>query len=314
MASDMGNVKYEEEYILNSRGMKLFTCKWLPDNNKPPKALIFICHGYGMECSITMSSTATRLAKAGFAIYGIDYEGHGRSSGLKGYVKSFDRVVDDCTNHFTNICESKENKGKMRYLLGESMGGAVALLVHRRKPQYWDGAVLAAPMCRIADDMRPSPIVISLLKKLCRVIPTWKIIPTKDIIDVAFKVPEVRKQTRENPYFYKGRPRLKTGYELLRVSTDIEQRLQEITLPFLVLHGEDDKVTDTSVSKQLYEVASSSDKTLKLYPNMWHGLLYGEQIENTEIVFSDIINWLDRRSTSGTSRSEGELRRDSEKH
>ncbi|PRQ46731.1 putative 2-acylglycerol O-acyltransferase [Rosa chinensis] len=314
MASDMGNVKYEEEYILNSRGMKLFTCKWLPDNNKPPKALIFICHGYGMECSITMSSTATRLAKVGFAIYGIDYEGHGRSSGLKGYVKSFDRVVDDCINHFTNICESKENKGKMRYLLGESMGGAVALLVHRRKPQYWDGAVLVAPMCKIADDMRPSPIVISLLKKLCRVIPTWKIIPTNDIIDVAFKVPEVRKQMRENPYFYKGRPRLKTGYELLRVSTDIEQRLQEITLPFLVLHGEDDKVTDTSVSKQLYEVASSSDKSLKLYPNMWHGLLYGELIENSEIVFSDIINWLDRRSTSGTSRSEGELRRDGEKH
>lgn len=298
MATDMGNVRYEEEYILNSRGMKLFTCQWLPGDDKPPKAkaLIFICHGYGMECSITMKSTATRLAEAGFAVYGIDYEGHGKSSGLKGYVKSFDRVVEDCTNHFTNICAREENKGKKKYLLGESMGGAVALLVHRKKPQYWDGAVLAAPMCKIADDMRPSPTVISVLKKLCRVIPTWKIIPTHDIIDVAFKEPEVRKQTRENPYCYKGRPRLKTGYELLRVSTDIEQRLQEITLPFLVLHGEDDEVTDPSVSKLLYEEASSCDKTLKLYPNMWHGLLYGEPLENTEIVFSDIINWLDGRS------------------
>ncbi|XP_004307458.1 PREDICTED: caffeoylshikimate esterase-like [Fragaria vesca subsp. vesca] len=313
MAIDMGNVIYEEEYIFNSRGMKLFTCKWLPENNKPPKALILICHGYGMECSITMNSTAIRLAKAGFAIYGIDYEGHGKSAGLAGFVKSFDAVVDDCTSHFTNICESKENKGKTRYLLGESMGGAVALLVHRKKPEYWDGAVLVAPMCKISDEMKPSPVVVSVLTQLCRVIPTWKIIPTNDVIDFAFKVPEVRKQVRENPYCYKGRPRLQTGTELLRVSTELEQRLQEVTLPFLILHGEEDKVTDKSASKQLYEVASSYDKTLKLYPEMWHGLLYGEPLENIEVVFSDMINWLDKRCSMANSRLEGELKMENDK-
>ena len=40
--------------------------------------------------------------------------------------------------------------------------------------------------------MRPSPLVINILTKLSKVIPTWKIIPTNDIIDLAFKVPEVR--------------------------------------------------------------------------------------------------------------------------
>lgn len=43
---------------MNSRGLKLFTCKWLP-KEKEPKALIFICHGYAMECSITMNSKYT---------------------------------------------------------------------------------------------------------------------------------------------------------------------------------------------------------------------------------------------------------------
>jgi pimeloyl-ACP methyl ester carboxylesterase len=37
----------------------------------------------------------------------------------------------------------------MRYLLGESLGGAVALLLHRKKPDFWDGAVLVAPMCKV---------------------------------------------------------------------------------------------------------------------------------------------------------------------
>ncbi|KAK9913384.1 hypothetical protein M0R45_037202 [Rubus argutus] len=309
MTTDIGNVIYEEEYILNSRGMKLFTCKWLPENNKPPKALIFICHGYAMECSITMNSTAIRLAKAGFAIYGIDYEGHGKSAGLAGLVNKFDDIVDDCTAHFTNICESKENKGKMRYLLGESMGGAVALLVHRKMPEYWDGAVLVAPMCKIVEDRKPHPIVISVLQQICKIFPTWKLLPTPDVIDDAFKVAEVRKQIRANPYCYKGRPRLQTGKELYRASTELEQRLEEVTLPFIVLHGEDDIVTDVSVSKELHQVAASFDKTLKLYPKMWHGLLYGEPLENIEIVFSDIINWLDKRCNLESSRLEGELKR-----
>ena len=29
------------------------------------------------------------------------------------------------------------------------MGGAIALLLHRQAPSYWDGAVLVAPMCKV---------------------------------------------------------------------------------------------------------------------------------------------------------------------
>lgn len=29
------------------------------------------------------------------------------------------------------------------------MGGALALVLHRKKPGYWDGAVLVAPMCKV---------------------------------------------------------------------------------------------------------------------------------------------------------------------
>ncbi|XP_044462178.1 caffeoylshikimate esterase-like [Mangifera indica] len=306
-ASQIGDIKYAEEYILNGRGNKLFTCCWVPVNQEP-KALIFICHGYAMECSITMNSTATRLANSGFACYGIDYEGHGKSEGLDAYITNFDDLVDDCSTHFSNLCEREENKGKMRYLLGESMGGAVALLLHRMKGDYWDGAILVAPMCKIADELKPHPVVISILNQLSRIIPTWKIVPTKDIVDVAFKMPEVRAQVRANKYCYKGRPRLKTGQELLRVCIDLEQNLQEVALPFIVLHGEDDKVTDPGVSQQLYNVASSEDKTLKLYEGMWHGLLYGEPPENIEIVFRDIINWIEERVSMGNSRLERELK------
>ncbi|KAK4758039.1 hypothetical protein SAY87_019340 [Trapa incisa] len=313
MANDMESVNYEEEYILNSRGLKLFTCRWIP-KEKEAKALIFIFHGYAMECSITMNSTAIRLASAGYAVYGIDYEGHGKSAGLEGFVNSLEDVVEDCSKHFTSICEKKENKRKMRYLLGESMGGALALVLHLKKPEYWDGAVLVAPMCKITDDMKPPGLVISVLIKLCNIIPAWKIIPTKDIIDLAFKRPEIREQVRTNQYCYKGRPRLKTGYECLRVSMTLEKRLSEVSLPFLVLHGEEDRVTDKSVSKLLYEEAASIDKTFKLYPEMWHGLLYGETPDNIDIVFSDIIKWLEDGTSMGNTRLEKEQKNEEDEY
>lgn len=79
-----------------------------------------------------------------------------------------------------------------------------------------------------------------------------------------------------------------------------------MTFPFFVGHGDADKVTDPNVSKLLYETASSYDKTMKLYPEMWHSLTYGEFTENIDTVFVDIISWIDGRISSGNSRLERE--------
>ncbi|KAL0426554.1 UNVERIFIED_CONTAM: hypothetical protein Slati_2830200 [Sesamum latifolium] len=294
MEHPINDVKYEEEYIVNSRGVELFTCRWSPANSEP-QALIFLCHGYAMECSISMRDCASRLIKAGYEVHGIDCEGHGKSSGLLGLIPNFDHLVDDLSEHFTNICERRENRTKMRIILGESMGGAMVLRLHLKKPDYWDGAVLVAPMCKIAEEMKPNPLLVKALTSLARIIPTWKLTPTPDIVDLAFRDPQVRDEVRSNPYTYKGRPRLQTSYQLYAASVDLEQRLQEVSLPFIILHGEDDKVTDPSVSKVLYESARAGDKTFKLYPGMWHSLSYGELPENLDTVYSDILEWLKDR-------------------
>ncbi|KAK4758638.1 hypothetical protein SAY87_019939 [Trapa incisa] len=291
---------YEEEYVQNSRGIKLFTCRWLPPSS--PKALVFICHGYGMECSGFMREVGTRLGRAGYAVFGIDYEGHGQSMGARCYIKKFEFIVNDCSDFFKSVCAGGEYRGKSRFLYGESMGGAVALLLHKKDPTFWTGAVLVAPMCKISEKVKPHPVVVNLLTKVEEIIPKWKIVPTKDVIDSAFKDPIKREQVRSNKLIYQDKPRLKTALEMLRVSMKLEDTLHEVTLPFFVLHGEADVVTDPEVSKALYQRASSQDKTIQLYPGMWHGLTSGEPDDNIEIVFADIIVWLERRSSIRTTR------------
>lgn len=118
---------------------------------------------------------------------------------------------------------------------------------------------------------------------------------------------------------YSDRTRIKTGLELLTATKEIEKRLDEVSFisphpcalialeleinlhvlqvssPLLILHGLADKVTDPSVSRFLYEKASSMDKTLKLYKEGYHCILEGEPDDRIYTVLGDIISWLDAR-------------------
>ncbi|CAN7008254.1 unnamed protein product [Brassica rapa subsp. trilocularis] len=289
----------EQDYIRNSRGVELFICRWIPSSS--PKALVFLCHGYGMECSDSMRECGIRLASAGYAVFGMDYEGHGRSMGSRCYIKKFSNIVNDCYNYYTSICAQEEYMEKGRFLYGESMGGAVTLLLHKKDPSFWNGAILVAPMCKISEKVKPHPVVINLLTRVEEMIPKWKIVPTKDVINAAFKDLAKREEVRNNKLIYQDKPRLKTALEMLRTSMNLEDSLHEITMPFFVLHGEADIVTDPEISKALYEKASSRDKTLKLYPGMWHALTSGEPDYNVDLVFADIISWLDHRTADPAS-------------
>jgi len=48
------------------------------------------------ECGIT-------LACAGYAVIGMDYEGHGRSKGARCYIKKFENIVNDCYDFFKSV-------------------------------------------------------------------------------------------------------------------------------------------------------------------------------------------------------------------
>ncbi|KAJ7530147.1 hypothetical protein O6H91_15G081600 [Diphasiastrum complanatum] len=282
-------------YHVNSRGVELFTKSWLPGAGRP-KALICLCHGYGDSVTFFLDGLARKLASAQYAVFGMDYEGFGLSSGLHGYINNFDSIVDDVIEHYSAVKEQPEFKGLPCFLFGESMGGAVALKVHLKRPNAWTGAILVAPMCKIAADMYPPWPVLQILKALVPLFPTWKLVPNKDVAGLAFRDVEKKKQTAYNVVGYGGRPRLKTALELVRVTDEIAANLHKVSLPLLILHGAADRITDPSISKALYELACSPDKTLHLYQDAWHCILEGESDENITQVIRDIVSWLDAHS------------------
>ncbi|XP_013743382.2 caffeoylshikimate esterase-like [Brassica napus] len=295
-------IKTKESYEVNSRGVEIFSKSWLPQASSP-RALVCFCHGYGDTCTFFFEGIARRLALSGYGVFAMDYPGFGLSQGLHGFIPSFDLLVEDVIEHYSNVKDNPEFSSLPSFLFGQSMGGAVSLKIHFKQPDAWTGAVLVAPMCKIADDMVPPPVLKQILIGLANVLPKHKLVPQKDLAEAAFRDVRKRNMTQYNVICYSGKPRLRTAVEMLRTTQEIEQQLEKVSLPILILHGEADTVTDPSVSRELYQKAKSSDKKIVLYKDAFHSLLEGEPDEMILRVLADIISWLDDHS----SQAEGSL-------
>ncbi|XP_034601279.1 caffeoylshikimate esterase isoform X2 [Setaria viridis] len=277
----------KESYERNSRGVEIFSKCWFPENHHM-KAIVCLCHGYGDTCTFFLDGVARKIASAGYGVYALDYPGFGLSEGLHGYIPSFDTLVNDVAEHFAKVKGNPEHRGLPSFLFGQSMGGAVALKVHSKQPNEWNGAILVAPMCKIADDVVPPWPVWQVLIFVAKILPKEKLVPQKDLAELAFK--EKKKQEQD-------KPRLRTALEMLNTSQEIERCLEEVSLPIIILHGEADLVTDPAVSKALYKKAKSQDKKLCLYKGAHHAILEGEPDDTIFQVLDDIISWLDQHST-----------------
>jgi alpha-beta hydrolase superfamily lysophospholipase len=276
-----------------------------------PKAVVCFCHGYSDNLSYSKRMEYQRLARDGIAVVGIEYEGHGRSDGALCLIENWDRMIGDVAAFFQETVQQQFSNVPV-FLMGESMGGAVAYAVYNRTPSLYSGVVFVCPMCKISDDMLPPQFVIDALKWI--VGPTgsessWighlPIAPSKsDLFETAHHVPEKAEQIYRCPTSYGRNPRLVTARELLHATSQISASLSAFDAPFLIVHGREDRVTDPQLSLSLYRESKSRDKSIRLYDGMWHGITSTEPDDNIDRVFRDCTGWILERCRCGPPSSE----------
>ena len=266
------------KYCVFKRGMALLTSTMVPKDSAPIRAVVCLCHGFMDNASLLNRIEYQRMVKKGLAVVMIEYEGHGRSDGPNALIPCWDTLVGDVHKYFTHITQTKFPR-KKKFLMGESMGGAVAfdtMLNHRSE---YDGVIFAAPMLKIA--VVPPDWVVKLFYKIVgdpgTVTPLsfLPVAPLKgNIADLAFKDKEKMRVALYAPSEYARKPRLATSRELLDATKRISQSLSKFDAPFLVLHGLEDFVTCPMVSEQLYNESPSKDKEIKLYKGIFSSIVF----------------------------------------
>ncbi|XP_065851319.1 caffeoylshikimate esterase-like [Euphorbia lathyris] len=296
-------VAHSSEHITNARGLKLFTQWWKPLPPTETIGLVAVVHGYTGESSWFVQSTSILFAQSGFAVCAIDHQGHGFSDGLDGlihHIPDLNPVVDDCIQFFDKFRETHA-PNLPAFLYAESLGGAITLYITLRQKSAWDGLILNGAMCGISAKFKPPWPLEHLLFIVAAVIPTWRVVPTRgSLLDVSFKEEWKRKLAVASPRRIVARPRAATALEMLRACGDLQRRFEEVDVPLLIVHGGGDVVCDPGCVEELHRRAASRDKTLKIYPEMWHQIV-GESEENVNLVFGDMVEWLKTRAESAKS-------------
>lgn len=264
------------ETTLASKGAQLFAQWWLPDDE--PRAIVAIVHGYA-EHSGRYAQTAADLVARGYGVEAIDLRGHGRSSGERVHVDTYDEYLDDVDAFLGRV--RAVHRGRKLFLLGHSMGGGVVTsYVIDRKPPL-DGVILsgAAMLARREEPpagANPPP-------------PRTGPLPAETIS----RDPAVVAAYENDPLVYRGAPPARTGAAWAAAYQRVQEGMAGIAYPLLILHGTDDKLVPYRGSVQLHETACSTDKTLRLYEGLYHEVL--NEPERDQVV-ADILEWLDARS------------------
>ena len=231
-----------------------------------PRAALLALHGLA-EHSGYYGEAMDALAAAGVAVFAPDHRGHGYSGGAPGDLQGLEEALGDIG--LVHEALRQRVPDAPLFVLGHSFGGQLALLYALRRQGELAGVILSSPLVLVPPYV--SPLLVRITGLVARLLPR---LPLQGFAHTrTTRNPEAVEQMLRDPLYYKGKIRARTGSALLAGMQEATRRLEELSLPLLVLHGERDETVEPACSRTVIERAASRDKILKLFPEAMHHLL-----------------------------------------
>jgi alpha-beta hydrolase superfamily lysophospholipase len=263
-----------------------------------PAAHVVLLHGYAEH--LARHSEVTRaLATAGYAVHLFDVRGHGQSGGKRAHVDRFDAYLSDLEIFLARVREM--GRDRPLFLAGHSHGALIATLYLLGHPEAVRGAVLSSPYFRLK--LKVSPLKILAGRLMANV---WPSLPMQNELkpeqltrDVA-----IQEATRKDPLYQQiATPRWFT--ESSRAQETVLRRATEFVTPFLLLCGAADPIADPLAAREFFDHATSKDKQFKQYDGLLHEIFHEPE---RDLVFKDLLGWLDDRAGGAVRRAATERR------
>jgi len=262
------------------RNANIYYQAWLPEGNV--KAVLLVVHGLG-EHSGRYMNVVNHFVPLGYAVYGLDHIGHGKSEGMREVVERFEDYTDTLTIYY-NMVKGWQT-GKPVFLLGHSMGGLIAAYYLLDHQADFRGAVISAPGIKVSARISQAAITIG---KILSVLAPKAGVLALDVNGIS-RDPEVVTAYVNDPLVFHGKTPARLAAELVKTMSRVTAEVDKSTLPFIIVQGGQDKLVDPAGAQMLYDKASSKDKTIKVYDGLYHEVF--NEPERARVL-KDVETWL----------------------
>ncbi|NYI71500.1 alpha-beta hydrolase superfamily lysophospholipase [Naumannella cuiyingiana] len=259
------------EFSQHGHAGELTAYRW--HNGDEPTWIAVLVHGYGEHLG-RYQWVAGRLAEHGAAVYGVDHQGHGKSSGDRAVIDDFDAVVGDVRSLVQTA--RAEHPGLPVVLIGHSMGGMIAARYLQLHPDDIAAAALTGPV------LGSWPVLDQL--RGVDDIPDLPIDP-----DTLSRDPEIGRAYAEDPLVYHG-PFKRPMLDALQTSLDRINDGGRLRVPTIWLHGADDQLVPIEATRAGWEQIAPDDSESRTYPDARHEIL---NETNRDEVLADLLAFTD---------------------
>lgn len=247
-----------------------------------PRGAVILAHGFG-EHRGRYKGFVEALNDAGYDTWSFDFTGHGTSGGKRARVD-----VRQLIGQHLQI--RREVLGRSRtdrlFLFGHSMGGLITLASTLLDPTHIEASAVTGPALRPLPTMNAK--LASALTPLARAA-SWISTVSLDT-SLLSKDPQVESDYLADPLVYSGKVPLLTGATMLTQGDQVIRNAQMLARPTLILHGQDDGLTDFLGSVEFAERAGDLVE-VEIIADAYHELL-NEPAK--DIYVRQIVDWFNK--------------------
>ncbi len=272
--------KVESGHFVAADGAMLPLRTWLPVDSRA-SAVIVALHGFN-DYSNFFALPGNYLSRRGIACYAYDQRGFGASPG-HGFWSGIEAYTNDLSSFVTEV--RIRHPGVPLYVLGESMGGAVAIVAMTgNNPPQADGVILVAPAVWARETM---PWYQRwLLDAASHTLP-WVRLTGKGLKRSASDNSEMLRALGRDPLFIK-KTRIDALYGLTNLMDEALSRAEKLQIPTLVQYGGNDQIIPKEPMFLLLGKISGTSR-IAFYERGYHMLLRDLQGEKP---LADIAAWI----------------------
>ncbi|CAM9306043.1 unnamed protein product [Discosporangium mesarthrocarpum] len=321
----LNNLPQGDEFMVSGRGETLHLRSFLPGQGEEIKAFILFIHGYGGHTnSRPKYKLGSAVKSSGMIMVQLDLVGHGYSEGERAYSNHYSEWLDDvmqllemvsaggskegCKAKFNfSVAQQEQLKKVPFFLAGESLGGGISIMTglimndkeHPLLPRF-KGAILIAPA--IQGNPPPRPVVLALRYLVAPYFPRTELPNMLEAVHLPDKVWKNKEDQDTAARDGWGNPgglgwgrnmKFRMALNMLDMVEVINNRLSDVTFPFLVMHDPDDAIVQFGPSKRLAEVARTpSDDTRSRELKEMNGWLHDLLTNCPDIVIANLLDWV----------------------